>query len=134
MYSVQTSEQLGPTHTKLEDDRSSRFTIAAVLKPLASIAAQERFWTMLHLRPRFLVVDLAITLDLAAAWVLGSGFLFVFGIFNIRSTVGVGGTASRVERQSSSASDSPMSCCTSSMIHSLSLGGEVVSLLLKEGV
>ena len=103
--------------------------------PLASIAPQERFWTMLHLRPRFLVVDLAITLDLAAAWVLGSGCLFVFGIFNIRSTVGVGGTASIVEGQSSSASDSPISCCTSSRIRALSLGGgEVVWLLLKEGV
>ena len=105
--------------------------------PLASIAPQERFWTMLHLRPRFLVVDLAIILDLAAAWVLGSGCLFVFGIFNIRSTVGVGGTASIVEGQSSSASasDSPISCCTSSRIRALSLGGgEVVWLLLKEGV
>ena len=95
--------------------------VATVLAPLASSAGQERFWTVLHLRPLFLAVDLATILDL------------VFFMFNSRSTGGVGGTASRVEG-SFSASDSPIFCCTTSRIRSLSLGGGSGFAILKGGL
>ena len=60
--------------------------VATVLAPLASSAGQERFWTVLHLRPLFLAEDedLATILDL------------VFFMFNSRSTGGVGGSISRI--------------------------------------